>query len=434
MCLDERPQGDTEQPAPRRLHARLAACLLLAAATGAGCTFEAPASSLCGPDNSTDFLTCMLDLAPVVEVGSDRRGVVYDTPQLIRVVHGESCVSAPNAVSASALGFRVQQSASVPSSLDSGTVFLNGWSMRYANGDHHVQGLGAAIVNISETRDTQNGLFTLNWEAGGVLSDQNGDDPYDFCYAYTLVFWSRRGSAFDAVAFARGLGVRQEAGSDPGNGTALRNMEAATRTPYGPGVVLPQGFALIWDGDGDRHVLQTGFDFGDAVSTLEGGVSWTSRTLLKDNDDRHDYFGAELVSVLAYSSPQMLHPVTVYRETPGGWQGVDNDISLEPRDSESFCTGVGAPSGEERYKIEGVPFEYAVPVLKGWELGYLCSDHHVREIGAGIKDFRYERAPGGVGGTLYYTLSVVLSDDSGNVNYGGAVVDVFGMNARGSNP
>jgi hypothetical protein len=327
----------------------------------------------------------------------------------------------------------VQQHESVPSGLaDSGTVFLNGWSMRYANGDHHVQGLGTAIVNISETRDTQNELFTLNWEAGGVLSDQNGDDPYDWCYAYTVVFWSRRGSAFDAVAFARSLGVRQEAGSDPGNATALRNMDASAHNAYGPGVVLPQGFALIWDGNSDRHLFQTGFDFGDAVPTVERGLSWTSRTLLKDNDDRHDYFGAELVSVLSYSSPQMLHPLTVYRETRSGWRAADNEVSMEPSDSDSFCTGVGDPTGEERYKIEGVPFEYAVPVLKSWELGYLCSDHHVRQIGATIKDFSYERAPGAVSGTLYYTLSLLLSDDSGNLNYGRAAVDVFGMNARGS--
>ena len=51
-------------------------------------------------------------------------------------------------------------------------------------------------------------------------------------------------------------------------------------------------------------------------------------------------------------------------------------------------------------------------------------------MGASITDFRYERDASGTSGTLYYTLSMLLSDDSGNLDYGSAVVDVFGMNAR----
>jgi hypothetical protein len=70
-------------------------------------------------------------------------------------------------------------------------------------------------------------------------------------------------------------------------------------------------------------------------------------------------------------------------------------------------------------------------VLKGWELGYLCTDHHVREIGASITDFRYERELNATTGTLYYTLDVKLTDDEGNLSYGAASVDIFGMNARG---
>lgn len=399
---------------------------------GAGCGFRSAAASTCGPDTEADFITCMLNLAPVVPVGSDDRKIVYEAPKTIRVLHGNSCVEAPNALQGSSLGFRVQQQASVPSTLaDSGTVFLNGWEARYHNGDHHVQGLGTAIVNISEARDTASGQFILNWEAGGVLSDENGDDPYDWCYSYTVVFWSRGGSGFDAVAFARSLPSRQAEGSDPGNDTALRDLYASANNAYGPGVVLPQGFALIWDSDADRHLLQAGFDFGNPTKTLDGGLSWTSRTLFKDNDQRHDYFGAELVQVLSYASPQMVHPETVYKETSGGWVPANNWMSMAPKDSISFCTGVGDPTGEEHYKIEGVPFHYAVPVLKAWELGYLCEDHHVRQIGASIKDFRYERAAGASTGTLYYTLSMLLSDDSGNLDYGSAIVDVFGMNARG---
>jgi hypothetical protein len=419
----------TSRATGRRLHLLIA--LICLGVSSSACGFRASAAGVCGAEDSPDFITCSLNLAPVVPVGSDARKIVYEAPGLIRVLHGTSCTSAANALQGSALGFRVQESERVPASIaDSGTVFLNGWKVRYQNEDHHVQGFGAAIVNVTEARDTENSQFVLNWDAGGVLSDENGDDPYEFCYSYTIVFWSRRASAFDAVALARSVPYRQVGGSDPGNDTALRDLYGSSNNVYGQGVVLPQGFALLWTGNSDRHLLQTGFDFGVPAKTVDNRLSWTSRTLLKDNDQRNDYMAAELATVLSYSSPQMLHPQTVMHETRRGWEPVTNEVSLAPQDQVSFCTAIGDPTGEEHYKIEGVPLQYAVPVLRGWELGYLCTDHHVREMGASITDFSYERDASGTSGTLYYTLSMLLSDDSGNLDYGGAVVDVFGMNAR----
>jgi hypothetical protein len=431
MCRNEL----RSTPRRRTILSRQLSMFLLLSLFGGGCGFRATAAGACGSEDSPDFITCSLNMAPVVAIGSDSRKIVYESPGLIRVLHGSSCVSAPNALQGSALGFRIQQQESVPSSVaDSGTVFLNGWHLNYHNEDHHVQGLGAAVINITEKRDPDLGQFILNWEAGGVLSDENGDDPYDFCYTYTIVFWSRRSTAFDAVALARSVPFRQAGGSDPGNDTAERNLNASSTNSYGQGAVLPQGFALMWTGDSDRHLLQAGFDFGAPIKTVDNGLSWTSRTLLKDNDQRNDYMGAELVSVLSYASPQMLHPPTVMHETRNGWVAVTNEVSLTPQDQVSFCTAVGDPTGAENYKIEGVPLEFAVPVLRGWELGYLCTDHHVREIGATISDFRYEREPASTTGTLFYTLTMLLTDDSGNLDYGNAVVDVFGMNARGEGP
>jgi hypothetical protein len=63
---------------------------------------------------------------------------------------------------------------------------------------------------------------------------------------------------------------------------------------------------------------------------------------------------------------------------------------------------------------EAVPFEYAVSVLTAWELRFGCDNHHVREAGAWIDRFSYVRLPGAPGGTLRYTVSTLLGDDSGN--------------------
>ncbi|NJD36506.1 MAG: hypothetical protein FIA96_17060 [Betaproteobacteria bacterium] len=415
----------------------LSICVVLLGALMGGCGFTARAYSHCGEPDSPDYITCTINASAIVPVGSDTRKIVYEAPGLIRVVHGTSCVSRPSAwISGddNLLGFRVQQQESVPLTIaDSGTVFLNGWDLRYHNDDHHLQGFGAAIANITEARDPNSGQFVLNWDAGGVLSDENGDDPYDMCYSYTVVFWNRSSIAFDAVALARSLPFRHPSGSDPGNDTALRELPGFSDNAYGQGVVLPQGFAQLWTTDGDHHLLQSGFDLG-TPTVVNNDLSWTSRTLLKDNDQRRDYMGAELVTVLSYESPKMLHPQTVMVESPNGWVPATNEVPLAPQDSSWFCTGIGNPTGEAHYRIDNVPLEYAVPVLRGWELGYLCSDNHVRHMGASITDFHFERADNATSGTLFYTLSLPLSDDSGNLDYARAVVDVFGMNALGAGP
>jgi hypothetical protein len=49
-------------------------------------------------------------------------------------------------------------------------------------------------------------------------------------------------------------------------------------------------------------------------------------------------------------------------------------------------------------------------MLTGWELGYLCDDEHVKEIGIWIDEWSYEKAPGAPAGTLRYKLSSILKD------------------------
>ena len=74
----------------------------------------------------------------------------------------------------------------------------------------------------------------------------------------------------------------------------------------------------------------------------------------------------------------------------------------------------GEAGRDERFDIENVPFEYAVPMLTGWELEYPCEDHHVNEIGTRITGWSYEPPAGGVGGTLHYRLFSALRDNSDN--------------------
>ncbi|HKP61779.1 MAG TPA: hypothetical protein VJV78_33845 [Polyangiales bacterium] len=397
-----------------------------------GCGFSSPVASTCGPNASQDFITCALNMAPIVAPASASRHIVYQAPGKLRVSHGQSCVNAAHAADSKEFAFRIQESEVLPGTYgDSATVFMNGWNLRYSNGDHHVQGFGSAIVNIQESR-TADGLL-LQWEAGGVVSDNNGDDPYEWCYSYTIVGWARSSSGFDAIAGERGLAFIRP--TDPGNSTALHTIDGWARNVYGAGVVLPQGFAMMWDDHGDRHVLQAGFDLGKHYASGTGQMAWTSRALFKDNDSSNDYYAAELVSTMTYSSPEWYHPSEVSVETAQGFEPRNNAVSLTPMASESFCTAVGDSTPRvAHYRIDNVPYAYAVPVLSGWEMGYLCTDHHVREIGAAITDFRYERAPDAVGGALFYTLQLALGDDSDNINYAAASVDVLGLKPLSSGP
>ncbi|HET6335244.1 MAG TPA: hypothetical protein VFG30_18595 [Polyangiales bacterium] len=408
------------------------ACLGALGAAASGCGFSSPVAAACGPNATEDFITCALNMAPIVQPGSDTRQIVYQAPGKLRVLHGQSCVSAPRAADSKQFAFRIQQSETLPAAYaDSATVFMNGWKLRYQNGDHHVQGFGSAIVNINESRQLDG--LQLQWEAGGVLSDQNGDDPYEWCYSYTIVGWTRSSSGFDAVAGERGRAFIRP--SDPGNSTALHLISGAARNSYGSGVVLPQGFAMMWDDHGDRHVIQTGFDYGQHYSSGTGEMAWTSRALFKDNGDNNDYYAAELVSTMTYSSPQQYHPVEVSVQTPQGFKTRTNSVSLTPMASDSFCTAVGDSTPTvQQFRIDNVPYAYAVPILTGWELGYLCTDHHVEQMGAAITDFRFERAPDASGGTLFYTLELALGDASGNINYAGASVDVLGMKPLSAGP
>ena len=95
---------------------------------------------------------------------------------MLKVQHRLGCAQADKAASENSVGLRIHEMAVIPPGYNTGTVFLNGWRLRYQNGDHHVRGLGSAIFNITQT---QNGdQQELHWEAGGVLGDDGVGRDY----------------------------------------------------------------------------------------------------------------------------------------------------------------------------------------------------------------------------------------------------------------
>jgi hypothetical protein len=135
----------------------------------------------------------------------------------------------------------------------------------------------------------------------------------------------------------------------------------------------------------------------------------------------------------------MLHPVKVLRwsDSLGRWLLQSNSVPLTPHAPE----GVGCVGGEEltqtQYSVQHVPFDYAVPVLTGWQLEYPCSDHHVKTIGVWLKGFSYVKAPGATTGTLFYTIESTLADAALRGTNGGEAqhkISVLGLNRSGLLP
>jgi len=409
------------------------------ASTFMGCGFHSqPGLSL----NTPEGVEQVLNTAPTISLATSNISTVYEAAGRLRVQHGSGCARASRAVSTdgNSLGFRIHDMAAVPLDYgDAGTVFLNGWRLEYADDDHHVIGLGSAIYNVTEVRNGDQ--FELHRDAGGVLSDFDGDKPYEWCYYYTVVFWKRSSSAFDAVAFNHAGTFVQPTESDVGNNTAVRDLPGAwMNDPYGPRAVLPRGFGLTWVGSGDHNVLQAGFDLGTPVSTGDT-LSWTAQTLLKDDDTRRDYHGAALVSVLSSRSVQQWRPAAVssWSDSLNRWVPYLNNTRLTPMAPEGFgCVGGDPNTMRTQFSVDNVPFDYAVPVLHGWQLQYPCSDHNVKKIGAWLTEFSYVKAASAATGTLLYTIESTLADNAfffgpngGEASYN---ISILGLNALSASP
>lgn len=349
---------------------------------------------------------------------------MFVDPGAMEVHHGRGCAEANDDVNYTIL--RVRQSQAISRSLSHAMVLLNGWRLSYLDSNHEVLGLGTGIQAINR-RPLDDGNHLLEWEAYGAMFDQNGDDPYRWCYYFTVVAWD--GDAYRATTAQRDSLTFQEQ-PEPNTKrwtTALAVIPAFVELPnffagrHENVVVLPRGFAFMWADSDDRNLLQLAYDLapGDryaadgkryaAPPPALGGSdrasdfwSWETKAIFKDNALRRDYFAGEIVSLVAGSGVTGVHP----------------PFSLTPVEHSNNCVSLGEPNSEAR-TVEAVPFDVAIPVLTGWDLSYTCDDEHVAEIGVWLDGFVFD--PGAperrADGTLEYLVHYRLNDGGfGNTN------------------
>jgi len=390
----------------RALAASAVALAVIAVNLMQACVYRPPAS-LDSPEN----VYAIIDSAPYVEATVREREVVVDDPGKLHVEHGRSCAEAREAASEDYIGMRITESIELPAGY-TGTVYQNGYDLEYLSKDHHVVGLGSAIYNIH----TLNNI--LFWDAGGVISDRNGDDSYRWCYAYTVVAWPEVTRApGGAVRFFDRLDIAvthadQHASliyTDLGSGGVHRIKGVYQSPDVKPKAVLLAGFATSFTDD-DHHVLQFGFDLG-TPKIRNRKVKWRSDVAFKDNDTR-EFRSAEIVSVLGGQSVYLFQPQTVTR-LPGteGAGAVNNHLRLQARSPRSCGAALGTPAlKREEFVVQTPPYTWAMPMLTGWDLAETCGDEHKRRIGAWIEDFSYQRLPGDSFGTLRYTVRSAFGD------------------------
>jgi CARDB len=373
--------------------------------------------SYCVP-HQADRLCDLIKEAPLKELtSSEPPQVVFEEQGTIIVYHGVGCAESKKSGREDVL--KVEQSLDLPPYATNATIFLNGWRVRYLNKDHHIAGLGTTIENIRLERNT------LKWQAAGVLSDDNFNDAYRWCYNYTVVAWSpsNLNLIVDHEGGSCGAGDPSQANSfgadNDGTTTALSSFSSFLQNPdFTAGMtvaILPRGFGFGWDCGDDHHLIQIGYNLDHSETFIENGkkykklgevvvpslpnnasqvdsgfVSWETSVIFKDNKERRDYGVGEIVSGLGGNDVGVIQP----------------PFSSLPEEDRRFCTGVGSSPQSQEFIIEKVLFEFAIPMLTGWELSYPCNDEHVTEGGIWIDEWGFDRTTR----TLQYKLSSVLRD------------------------
>ncbi|HZR83425.1 MAG TPA: hypothetical protein VFD92_20190 [Candidatus Binatia bacterium] len=386
------------------------------------CSFGSPI----GLDTPGDLYE-ILNTAPYAQPYDSDRWTAFNDERL-RVDHGYSCIAADRAASKRVLGVRVMEQAPIPENYDA-TVFMNGWNADYQSKDHHVMGLGGVIFNV---RNIDGQLF---WDAGGVLSDRKGDDAYEWCYNYDIVYWPTNSTQFDIRAtHSDPSGKLLFVEGEIQDSFAVHTIRGTFTSPNQkvPRAALPAGMAMAYD-HGDHHVAQLGFVLGD--QSISGKtLSWESTAILKDKARRRRYQSAAAVSILSGRNIKVTKPAQVGVLSNDVYLPQPNGIDLEPRATAS-CGNVqlGGPLTVVRnYAITGLTSHYAIPMLTGFELSYSCSDQHVKYVGAKLKDWTYQPPVDGQTGTLYYQVETMLTDKDKIPGMNDQVeVSVLGINRLG---
>lgn len=315
----------------------------------------------------------------------------------------------------------------MPDYVDRGTVVLNGWDLRYLHGDHEVRQLSADIIHSKLV--TGGGVPPLLvFEAAGELSDQNWDDDYEFCVHYTGIGYNSTWidariegdysgiNAWDLVIEDEGAVSSLESLWDEGS---LRNGDSIAVIPRGINFQYDNEFECEWrfppcrwEDPADHHLLQVAYSLYQigATPNPDGNPHWVTQTIFKDNSVRAHWVETR-ASLIGGSSVELRTDLLPLNPRSGG-----ANICRNNRDGVVHT---------ETVRVYDLPYDYAIPMLTGWDLSYECDDQHVQRAGVWIHDIRFDPDSDG----LEYKISSILHDEDGKPSFNLAHrITVLGLN------
>jgi len=315
----------------------------------------------------------------------------------------------------------------MPAYVNNGTVILNGWDLRYLNDDHQVRSLRVDIIH-SKLVTGGGGPPTLVFEVEGEIGDQNRDDAYEFCVYYTGLGYNSASIDAHIEGDYNGIDAQTLQVDSAGPIATLESLwRDGTLKGSDSVAVIPRGFDFQydnefecelrfppcrWEDPTDHHLRQIAYSLFQtgASPNPDNNPHWITQTIFKD-DGINTHWVKSRAALIGGNSIELRA----------------NILPLNPRAGKTNVCRNGADGvvHTSTFRIDDLPYDYAVPMLTGWNLDYECSDQNVQRAGIWIHDIHFDSNAG----VLAYKLSFILRDKDGAPGFNASHrVSVLGIN------
>lgn len=347
---------------------------------------------------------------------------VFEDEGKFILIEGKQCVQRESGAEAATVLAWLE----MPSYVDNGTVVLNGWDLRYLHSEREVNSLRADITHSKLVKNAGSAL--LVFEAQGKLDDQRRSDAYEFCVFYTA--FGYHSAWFDARIEGDYSGIGASALQNKNQG-AVATLENTGNKGMLKGkdaiAIIPRGFDFQFDGAfecqlsflpckwtdrADYRLLQIAYSLSQTGASLsqDGSPHWAAQTIFKDNSTRTHRIKTRVA---------LIHGSSVKLRA--------DFLALNPRSGKTNTCRKSSDGivRTQIFRINDLPYDYAVPMLTGWDLTYECEHQQVQQAGIWIHDIRFDPNSN----SLEYKVSSILRDQDGAPSFNAAHrITVLGLN------
>lgn len=387
--------------------------LLLLVACASKTQEKKPVDSAAGSKIATPFEQLSLK--------TSGKTVLEDAGKFI-LIEGSKCMQREDGAEAAT----ILQWIEMPGYVDNSTVVLNGWDLRYLQSEREVNSMRVDITHSKLVKNT--GSAMLMFEVQGKLTDQNRKDAYEFCVFYSA--FGYHSAWFNATIESDYSGIEMSALQNKNQGAVatLENTGSKGTLKGNDAIaIMPRGFdfqfddtfeckwrfsSCKWADRADYRLLQTAYSLSQTgiSPNPDGSPHWVTQTIFKDNATRT--LRIKTRTALIRGSSVKLRP---------------DFLALNPR---STNTGNCRKNSDgivrtQTFRINDLPYDYAVPMLTGWDLSYECENQQVQRAGIWIHDIRFDSRSG----SIEYKVSSILRDQDGAPSFNAAHrITVLGLN------